>query len=120
MMIHLDPTGSLWAAKQLGERVDLWHSCGLTENGQAFCWGSGANGRLGDGSGQTRLTLVPVAGGISFSWISPGEDHSCGVSKAGDAFCWCLGNTGALGTGTTESHSTPFPVSGGLIFKTPG
>src|SRR5262249_55427066 len=36
----------------------LVHSCAVANTGQPFCWGSGS--QLGDGSGATALTPVPV------------------------------------------------------------
>jgi len=37
------------------------HTCGITTTG-AYCWGNGANGRLGTGRLQQELAPVPVAG----------------------------------------------------------
>jgi alpha-tubulin suppressor-like RCC1 family protein len=38
------------------------HSCGVTSDGRAYCWGSNAFGRLGDGTTSDRLTPTRVAG----------------------------------------------------------
>jgi hypothetical protein len=41
----------------------LHHSCGVTTDHRAYCWGAGG-GRIGDGANELRLLPVPVAGPI--------------------------------------------------------
>ncbi|MFL5494492.1 MAG: RCC1 domain-containing protein [Gemmatimonadales bacterium] len=38
------------------------HTCALTTDHRAYCWGSNSNGQLGDGTKTTRLAPVAVAG----------------------------------------------------------
>ena len=38
------------------------HTCALRRSGAVVCWGSNAEGALGDGSDHTRLVPVPVIG----------------------------------------------------------
>ncbi|HYC32250.1 MAG TPA: hypothetical protein VEB59_08175, partial [Gemmatimonadales bacterium] len=40
-----------------------YHTCGLTTDDRAYCWGYNFGAFLGDGSRTTRLTPVPVADG---------------------------------------------------------
>jgi len=92
-------------------------TCALVE-GQAYCWGNNSYGQLGDGTYTTRLTPVPVSGGLTFQSIMTGPWHACGVTVAGDAYCWGRGDSGQLGDGTiTWRRPTPGLVSGGLTFK---
>lgn len=43
------------------------HACGILTDGRAFCWGSDASGRLGNGSSSSgNLAPVPVSGGNVF------------------------------------------------------
>src|SRR5687768_4472971 len=39
----------------------LRHTCGVTTDDRAYCWGINDNGQLGDGTTTQRLTPVPVA-----------------------------------------------------------
>jgi alpha-tubulin suppressor-like RCC1 family protein len=40
----------------------LDHFCGVTTEGAAYCWGSGSDGQLGNGSTANQATPVPVSG----------------------------------------------------------
>ena len=87
------------------------HTCGLTSAGQAYCWGDGIFGALGDGTTTTRLTPTPILqGGVSFVELSAGDSHTCGRTSTGQAYCWGRGGFGALGDGTTTDRLTPTPV----------
>jgi alpha-tubulin suppressor-like RCC1 family protein len=95
------------------------HTCGITVGGEAYCWGTEANGRLGTGSFGPEIKPLPqlVLGGLSFTMISAGLEHSCGVTTAGAAYCWGSGAFGQLGDGTTDSQTEPTAVTGGLLFS---
>ncbi|MGH7546067.1 MAG: hypothetical protein ACREKI_07785, partial [Gemmatimonadota bacterium] len=38
------------------------YTCGLTETGEAYCWGGNSAGNLGDGTQEDRLTPTLVTG----------------------------------------------------------
>jgi alpha-tubulin suppressor-like RCC1 family protein len=87
------------------------HSCGLTVEGQAYCWGTSAI----DG---TKLRIpTAVAGGLTFTRIATGMGHTCGLTAAGAAYCWGDNRRGQLGDGTRSSNTAPRLVSGGLVFQ---
>ncbi len=92
-----------------------FHSCGVSEN-RAYCWGWNRHGALGDGTFTRRLTPVAVAGGLSFSGVSAGNEYNCGVTTEKLAYCWGYNNNGGLGDGTSTQRLTPVAVSGGLHF----
>jgi Regulator of Chromosome Condensation (RCC1) repeat protein len=96
------------------------HTCGITTDDRAYCWGSNGAGQLGDGTtGTRRLTPVAVAGG-RFSWVSAGYHHTCAVNPSDVAFCWGTGPQGGavLGTGGRVTNSaTPVRVAGGLRWR---
>ena len=79
-------------AGSLGQGV----TCGLTAEGEAYCWGFGLGGQLGDGQQTNSATPIAVSGGLQFESIRVSSDGSgaCGTTATGDLYCW-----GALGLG---------------------
>lgn len=86
------------------------HHCGLTDDGQAFCWGWNDKGQLGRGSAGTPLAIDSVAGGHRFRMLGAGERHTCGLTPAGTLYCWGNGQGGAVGDGPGGSRSVPVRV----------
>lgn len=95
------------------------HTCGLTSDGEAWCWGTRGAGALGDGSGEFSSSYVPsaVAGGMRFVSLTAGEQHTCGLVESGNAYCWGSNSAGQLGRPDVDGNaSEPLPVSGGVQF----
>ena len=91
-----------------------FHSCGIGNNGRAYCWGQNWYGQLGDGTTTNSLTPVAVtlpAGVTSFTAVSAGGMHSCGFGNNGRAYCWGQNYQGELGDGTMTQRNTPTPVT---------
>jgi alpha-tubulin suppressor-like RCC1 family protein len=116
-------TGLVFASVSAG----FHHSCGVTTNGAAYCWGDNGAGELGDGTTTSSATPVAVAGGLTFQSVSAGEMHTCGVTMDGAAYCWGAPANGDNGIDTTTWRTcwplggtprclTPLPVVGGLRF----
>jgi len=64
------------------------HACGLTTSGGILCWGSNAQGQLGDGTFTDRAAPTPVKTDVTFMSLAAGYSFTCGLSTAGDAYCW--------------------------------
>jgi alpha-tubulin suppressor-like RCC1 family protein len=92
------------------------HTCGVTTNGTAYCWGYNWKGELGDGTTTRRSTPAEVSGGLSFASVTAGYLHSCGLTIGGAAYCWGYNIDGQLGEATTTDRLTPAAVAGGLSF----
>ncbi|HEX2721313.1 MAG TPA: hypothetical protein VHM24_00235 [Gemmatimonadaceae bacterium] len=91
------------------------HSCALTSDGAAYCWGGGyvqERGILGDGQMTLSARPVAVIGGLRFKSISAGGRVTCGLSVDDRGYCWGLGGT--VGDGTRNDALAPVPLAGNL------
>ena len=99
-----------------------FHSCALDSAGQAWCWGMGMHGQLGDGdtTGAQQNSPVKVTGGHVFATIAAGNTQSCAVDVAGQGWCWGSDAYGGLGDGDTTGTTkfAPVAVTGGHTFTT--
>ncbi len=92
------------------------HTCGLTLDGDAYCWGDNQFGSRGDSTRTSPLNPTAVAGGLTFASLVVGGDHTCGLTSAGASYCWGPNDRGQLGDSTTVDRLIPAAVSGGLTF----
>lgn len=102
--------------------VGSLHTCGVTLQGKAYCWGLNSYENLlgstavpDTGNSYSHIP-VPVEGGLTFARISAGGGHTCGVTVDGVGYCWGNNSFGALGDGTQARGSRPVRVMGGLRF----
>ena len=80
------------------------HTCAVTADGVAYCWGSNDSGQLGnpdthdncsEGLCSRRPQAVP--GDLRFTGISAGASHTCGVTTSGVVYCWGSNDDGQVG-----------------------
>ena len=88
-------------------------TCGLTLAGQAYCWGRGKHGEIGNGDVAEATEPEPVGGAHVFTTISVGGSHVCALAAGGAAWCWGNDLDGQLGDDRLVHSTTPIPVSGG-------
>lgn len=70
------------------------HACGVTGARRGFCWGSDANGELGNDASlisqkiPTLVDISPLTSGSRFSQITSGVSHTCALADDGKTYCW--------------------------------
>ena len=92
--------------------------CALLSSGGADCWGSGADGQLGNGVSSNSATPVQVegvggSGNLSgLSSITGDGFGYCGLLTSGGVDCWGYGSDGELGNGDFFEQLRPPCKSG--------
>jgi alpha-tubulin suppressor-like RCC1 family protein len=97
----------------------VFHTCAVTTEGEAYCWGDNDKGELGAellSPRQSSPSPVRVAGGLTFSAVSVGDQFTCGLTTDDVAYCWGDNEFAQLGDGSTTRSSEPVQVAGGLRF----
>jgi alpha-tubulin suppressor-like RCC1 family protein len=107
------PAGVDYTARFVQVTGGVSHTCGLTQEGEAFCWGGEPLGQLGNGTALTADQGVPsrvqMPAGVSFSSIKAGFYHTCALGSDASAYCWGRDDNGQLGNGSTLTDNQPSP-----------
>ena len=102
------------------------HTCGLTDDGTTWCWGSNHAGQLGIDATGGAVTPTRVSAAPAFSELVAGAAHTCGLTSTGAVYCWGDNSLGQLGSGANRStpvpyfgfpQPTPTRVAGSLTFR---
>jgi alpha-tubulin suppressor-like RCC1 family protein len=89
------------------------HTCAVTSDGAAVCWGSGDQGQLGNGDGSDQDEPVTVSGlGSGVVAVAAGARHTCAMTSGGGVLCWGDNAEGQLGYGGSADQFEPVGVSG--------
>lgn len=69
--------------------VGYGHACGISTEGDLYCWGSNEKGQLGTGNTLSSSTPVSVASDNGpWTQVSVGETHTCAINDAEEGWCW--------------------------------
>ena len=95
---QLVPGGLKFSSISAGQR----HTCAITTDRRAFCWGGNDAGQVSD-IGNGGPTMMQVPGTLPWVQVSAGYTHSCAVRSDGVLFCWGSNDRGQLGNGGVGS-----------------
>lgn len=74
------------------------HSCALTLDRRAYCWGSNEAGQVGTGDRVEKIDWpTAVVGGHRWLSLVAGDRHTCGITTEEQVLCWGANNYGQLG-----------------------
>ncbi|HPF30891.1 MAG TPA: hypothetical protein PLO25_01080 [Candidatus Saccharibacteria bacterium] len=87
-----------------GSKAGTAHTCVITSNNKAYCWGYNGFGQLGNNSLITSRVpvMVDTSGvldGKTLSSVSVGGDFSFALDDSNTAYCWGTRIYGQLGDG---------------------
>lgn len=90
------------------------HACGLTSDGEVWCWGNGVAGQLGNGglsssSSPVRVIASGGSGGRIYTAVEAGYRHTCGL-VASAVYCWGRNDYGQTGSPGTVGTNQPQPA----------
>ena len=88
------------------------NTCALELQGQAWCWGSNANGVLGDPAARPSSYLPLRMGFVTrFQTLQMNRTSVCGIDFQSITHCWGRNDKGQLGDGTNVDRWIPVPVA---------
>lgn len=94
------------------------HTCGVTADNRAYCWGNNGWGQIGATASNTpSFTPVSVSSTIAFKQVSVGSDHTCGVATDGRAYCWGHNDWREFAANAPGSSTTPVAVVAEMVFS---
>jgi alpha-tubulin suppressor-like RCC1 family protein len=87
--------------------VGATHTCGVTTDNRAYCWGLNYYGQLGNGGYGAAETTRPVAAVADrqFLEIRVGTNFTCGLTTENRVYCWGINTEGQLGNGSSSQYS---------------
>ena len=95
------------------------HNVALKRDGTVWTWGSGYDGRLGDGAGvDWRDNPVQIMDGVAS--VSAGSYHSLAVKKDGTLWAWGSNGNGQIGDGTRTNALRPKKIADHVIAAAAG
>ncbi len=76
------------------------HTCAVTVESEAYCWGDNLAWELGDPNNGYWSVPRLVVGGLRFRAVTAGDAYTCGITVDDAGYCWGDNGRGQLGTGS--------------------
>ena len=105
---RLSPTPVMTTQRFTALAAGFDHTCGLTSEGDVWCWGRNGSGQIGDGEPLviSDQRLVPVQADVSdVTLLAAGASHTCAHTESGVTYCWGRNEYGELGWGEPSSST---------------
>lgn len=125
-VIHVDPPPAATRLQFARIASEDGRSCGITRDGDTYCWGANRNQSLGAGAisvcgNAYEPSYTPILNDCNplparvkdaprFSDIQVGQRHTCGLS-AGEVYCWGENVFGEVGVGRSARVTSPEAVA---------
>ena len=93
------------------------HSCLVSADGRAFCWGNNDRGQLGNGGTARAAAPLLVGADTRFTAVAAGLSHSCAIARGGTVWCWGSNEHGQLGDRSFLQRLAPVRTADGHAFR---
>jgi alpha-tubulin suppressor-like RCC1 family protein len=87
-------------------------ACAADRDGQVWCWGDGASGKLGNNSTAEHNVPQQVTGIDDAVQVTTGDNHACALRESGSVWCWGDNTWGQLGDNTYVAKAVPVETRG--------
>jgi alpha-tubulin suppressor-like RCC1 family protein len=105
-------SGHVWAEIRGG----FESTCTRTTAGDAYCWGEGTDGSVGNGiAASVRTPTAVTSSGQIYAQVSPGAFFACGRTTSNVVWCWGGNFDGQLGDGTFAQRNSPVLAQTGAL-----
>ena len=101
------PTNSSFISISTG----LFHTCGIIDNNDLYCWGYNDQGQLGIGTTEQTNYPIPQLVDSNVIGVSTGNNHACALYESQTIKCWGANSEGQLGTGNMFYQNTPTAIN---------
>lgn len=90
-----------------------FHTCAVStasDTGAVYCFGTGTQGQMGNGTTPSQQTTPTVVRGLSgVKQVAANLGSTCALVEDGTVYCWGDGDYGQLGDNNTSDHSVSTP-----------
>jgi alpha-tubulin suppressor-like RCC1 family protein len=98
------------------------HSCAISVEGEAYCWGDDGEGQTGDPSLAPHADprrVMSAGGALSeIAQLALGGDHTCALISGQSVWCWGSNGAGQLGLGASAVARSAEPQQVGTLTGT--